>query len=75
MGSILLRRLPSKSISLIIYNLMIMKFNHDFYIYIIVTFFWVLAIPKAGNIYETIICIACTIIGIFAALRILFKNK
>lgn len=60
---------------------MIMKFNRDFYtnldfyIYIIVTFFWVLAIPKASNIYETIICIACTIIGIFAALRILFKTK
>lgn len=59
---------------------MIMKFNRDFYtnldfyIYIIVTFFWVLAIPKAGNIYETIICIVCTIIGIFAALRILFKK-
>ena len=38
-------------------SLVIMKFNHDFYtnldfyIYIIVTFFWVLAIPKAGNIY------------------------
>lgn len=62
-------------------SLVIMKFNHDFYtnldfyIYIIVTFFWVLAIPKASNIYETIICIACTIIGIFAALRILFKTK
>ncbi len=59
---------------------MIMKFNRDFYtnldfyIYIIVTFFWVLAIPKASNIYETIICIACTIIGIFAALRILFPK-
>lgn len=59
---------------------MIMKFNRDFYtnldfyIYIIVTFFWGLAIPKAGNIYGTIICITCTIIGIFAALRILFKK-
>lgn len=58
-----------------------MKFNHDFYtnldfyIYIIVTFFWVLAIPKAGNIYETIICIACTIIGILQLYEFYLKNK
>ncbi|GGI62231.1 hypothetical protein [Limosilactobacillus caviae] len=48
--------------------------NIDFYIYIIVTFFWIIAIPKASNIYEEIICILCTAIGIFAALRILFKK-
>lgn len=48
--------------------------NGDFYIYTIVTIFWIIAIPNASNIYEEVICIACTAIGIFAALRIMFKK-
>lgn len=49
--------------------------NLDFYIFIIVTFFWALAIPQASNAIEGIICIACTIIGALVALRILFKKE
>ena len=56
------------------------KFNRNFYtepsfyIYFIVTFFWILDIPDASNVYEKSICIVFTVIGIFATIKILFKK-
>ena len=59
------------------------KFNRNFYtdpsfyIYFIVTFFWILDIldiPDASDVYEKSICIVFTVIGIFATIKILFKK-
>ncbi len=46
----------------------------SFYIYFIVTFFWILDISDASDVYEKSICIVFTVIGIFATIKILFKK-
>lgn len=56
------------------------KFNRNFYtdpsfyIYFIVTFFWILDIPDASDVYEKKYLYFFTVIGIFATIKILFKK-